>query len=82
MKFACPCCQYLTYDIPIDGTFIICPVCYWEDDNVQLDDPDYAGGANKVSLNMARENFKQFGASNILFVKFVRPPNLDEIPST
>ena len=29
---------------------------------MQFDDPDYAGGANKVSLNNARHNYQEFGA--------------------
>ena len=32
------------------GTFEICDICGWEDDNVQLQDPQYRGGANKKSL--------------------------------
>ena len=32
----------------------ICPVCGWEEDRVQREDPDFAGGANKLSLNEAR----------------------------
>lgn len=61
------------------GTFQICPVCYWEDDNVQFDDPSFAGGANQESLNDARANFKKFGASSSRFVGFVRDPLPDEV---
>jgi Cysteine-rich CPCC len=32
------------------GSFAICPVCEWEDDNVQLADPHYQGGVNGISL--------------------------------
>ena len=32
----------------------ISPVCFWEDDPVQLDDRDYKGGANR--LVCARRN--------------------------
>jgi hypothetical protein len=62
------------------GSFEICQVCFWEDDGVQFDDPDYEGGANKVSLRQARENFRQFGASDLRFTSNVRPPRLDEQP--
>jgi hypothetical protein len=34
--------------------FEICPLCDWQDDNVQNADPDYAGGANEMSLNEYR----------------------------
>jgi len=41
-----------------DNSFSICDVCFWEDDAVQSDDPSYAGGANKESLDEARLNLK------------------------
>jgi hypothetical protein len=63
------------------GTYEICEVCFWEDDGVQFDDPDYEGGANKVSLRQARENFREFGVSELRFKANVRPPRLDEKPS-
>ncbi|NLG37630.1 MAG: hypothetical protein GX549_06405 [Clostridiales bacterium] len=37
----------------------MCDVCGWQDDGVQNDDPDFAGGANHMSLNQAREAYKQ-----------------------
>ncbi len=40
------------------GTFEVCPVCGWEDDDAQARDPDFAGGANRVSLREARANFE------------------------
>lgn len=36
IRFPCPCCWYKTFDAEPDGSFDICPVCFWEDDNVQL----------------------------------------------
>lgn len=51
----CPCCGERTLsDVP-PGTFEICTNCYWEDDPVQFDNPDYVGGANYRSLNQSRE---------------------------
>jgi hypothetical protein len=79
--FPCPCCGYLTMGEEPPGTFEICPVCFWEDDNVQFEDPNYAGGANSVSLNQARENFKLFGAVSKEFVSQVRKPLPQEIRS-
>jgi len=55
--FPCPCCGELTRSEKDYGTFDICDVCGWEDDNVQADDPDYEGGANRPSLNQARQNY-------------------------
>lgn len=79
--FPCPCCGYLTLGEEPPGTFEICPVCFWEDDDVQFEDPSYAGGANSVSLNQARENFKLFGAVSKEFVNQVRKPLPQEIRS-
>ncbi len=73
-KYPCPCCGYKTlYKVP-PRCYAICPVCYWEDDPVQFNDPDYVGGANKVSLNQARKNFLEFGASELEWKKYVRAP--------
>lgn len=77
----CPCCGYLTIGEQPPGMFEICPVCFWEDDNVQFEDPNYTGGANRVSLNQARENFKLFGAVSREFVGQVRKPLPEEIHS-
>ncbi|QQQ28089.1 CPCC family cysteine-rich protein [Chryseobacterium indoltheticum] len=49
-KHQCPCCEYFTLNNKANNTFQICPVCYWEDDGVQMLDPTYIGGANAVSL--------------------------------
>ncbi len=80
-KYACPCCGYLTLDRHPTDTFEICPVCFWEDDGVQYDDPDYEGGANNVSLHQAQHNFRTFGASDEESLPYVRPPADDELPS-
>ena len=70
----CPCCGFLTLPDAPPGTFAICPVCRWEDDNVQYDDVNYEGGANRVSLRQAQENFRAHGASDIRRRERTRPP--------
>jgi hypothetical protein len=60
------------------GTYEICHVCFWESDPIQDYDPDYAGGANKASLNEARRNYAQFGAAEDHVRAYVRPPRDDE----
>lgn len=80
-SFPCPCCGCLTLPEPPPNTFFICPVCFWEDDGVQLDDPSYTGGANRVSLAGARANFRAFGAIDEASRALVRAPSPDEIPS-
>ena len=55
-KSTCPCCgEYEFSGEPWDD---ICPVCEWERDGVQEDDPDYKGGANHYSLNEYRKRFE------------------------
>ena len=51
----CPVCGQ--YDFEEDNDFDVCEVCGWENDGVQLDDPEYSGGANSMSLNEARAAF-------------------------
>lgn len=78
--YPCPCCGFLTISEGTHQTFEICPVCYWEDDEVQFCNPDFQGGANQESLNEARENYKKFGASSKRYIINVRAPTPGEIP--
>jgi hypothetical protein len=55
--FRCPCCGEATIDEP--RSWDICSVCGWEDDPVQADNPDLAGGANDLSLNQARAAWRE-----------------------
>lgn len=56
IKVPCPCCGEGLVE---EGhLYDVCEVCYWEDDPVQFADPDYRGGANRMSLNEARAAFK------------------------
>jgi hypothetical protein len=73
---SCPCCGFLT--IKNIGHYEICPVCFWEDDPIQYIDHNYAGGANKVSLQIARKNYANYGASMEEYIEFSRPPKPEE----
>ena len=76
-RYTCACCGHVTLeDSP--GSFVICKVCFWEDDPVQLLDPWYSGGANGPSLVEAQENFRLHGASERRFLQQVRKPLPDE----
>ena len=79
MKNRCACCGYLTMNSKTPGSYEICPVCYWEDDPVQYDDPNYYGGANIVSLSKARENYIRMGAISEEYIGSVRKPFVEEI---
>ena len=61
-RFYCECCGYNTLNEKPNGTYQICSTCFWEDDPIQRTEPNYAGGANRVSLNQAKKNFAEFGA--------------------
>ena len=74
MSYRCPCCGHLTLGEEGADTFEICPVCFWEDDNVQNENPDYEGGANGISLNEAKKNYRKFGAIKEELIKHVRRP--------
>ncbi|RVU00513.1 hydrolase [Mucilaginibacter limnophilus] len=77
--YQCYCCGHFTLSEARDNSFDICPVCFWEDDGVQSDNPHYEGGANVVSLNVARKNYKKFGASEFGFLDNIRKPNSEEM---
>jgi len=51
---ACPACGFMTIDETTYGTYVICRVCGWEDDPVQLGNPCDGGGANSESLHEAQ----------------------------
>ena len=53
--YPCPCCGKRT--ISELGNYEICSICGWEDDPVQSSEPDFAGGANTLSLIESRKNF-------------------------
>ena len=82
MRYKCECCGYYTLPKESSGTYGICPICYWEDDPVQLKDPDFAGGANVYSLNESRNNYLIYEVSNPKFIKYVRKPLIDELPES
>lgn len=62
-KYTCPCCGYKTLDEKPPGTYEICTLCFWEDDPIQFEDPDYEGGANSISLRTAQQNVVRIGVS-------------------
>lgn len=79
MKYTCPCCGYNTLDEEPPGTFDICEICYWEDDHVQFEEPEFEGGANVPSLKQAQKNFIEFGACEKKLLEFTRKPHEEDI---
>ncbi|MDY2588532.1 CPCC family cysteine-rich protein [Winogradskyella aquimaris] len=78
-RFYCECCGYNTLNEKPNGTYQICTTCYWEDDPIQSAEPDYEGGANRVSLNQAKRNFAEFGACERDMIKNVNKVHKDDI---
>lgn len=56
----CPCCDYITF-YERKGYFI-CPICFWEDDGLDVDELDVHSGPNHITLREGRANFKELGA--------------------
>ncbi|WP_191018041.1 CPCC family cysteine-rich protein [Treponema zioleckii] len=56
-NFKCPVCGNQT--LTEKRMWEICPICNWEDDEVQFLNPNLRGGANFFSLNEYRKFFKQ-----------------------
>jgi hypothetical protein len=73
--YTCPCCGYKTLENEPPGTYDICPICFWEDDPVQYEQPYYSGGANHISLIEAQKKFKKFGTCDKNMLAHVRKPN-------
>ncbi len=78
MRYKCPCCGYYTLEEP-NGRYAICPVCFWEDDPKAVETPNIAFGANNISLNVAKKNFRELGACEPESVKSVRAATPAEI---
>ncbi|WP_420237422.1 ribonuclease HII [Telmatobacter bradus] len=80
LRYACPCCGYLTLAAEPPGTQAICEVCQWEDDLHQFEDPGFEGGANAPSLTEARANYQKIGVSDPHFAGNGRLPLPAEKP--
>jgi hypothetical protein len=64
MTYPCPCCGYLVFD-RAPGSYALCPICYWEDDALQLEfATTLAGGANQLTLAAAQQSFASVGRAN------------------
>ena len=57
----CPCCGNITIPNGGDALGYICPICYWEIDLFIKSDDEPSDQNHGITLNQARENYKQFG---------------------
>jgi rubrerythrin len=62
MPHKCPVCG--KYEFEDESSYDICPFCGWEDDGVQLSDPDFDGGANDLSLKQYRKQYREIIKTN------------------
>ncbi|MBR1823445.1 MAG: hypothetical protein IJ779_04340 [Ruminococcus sp.] len=80
-RYPCPCCGNLTLigSSQEDTAWQVCEVCFWEND-VSPDKPENISGSNGISLELARLNYKKFGACREEFIDSARPPENYEKP--
>lgn len=78
-KYFCRCCNYNTLSQFPNGTYEICEICYWEDDQYQTENPNEEVSPNRVSLNQAKQNFETFGACELEMKINVRKPTNTDI---
>lgn len=67
----CPCCDYIS--LPERGEWLICPICFWEDGGMDVDDLDSESPSNGITLREGRSNFKEFGACEVRLLPSVLP---------
>jgi rubredoxin len=81
-RIKCPCCGFFTIENDDDIIFDFCDVCGWQYDVAAHNKPDISIGANKISLNEARKNYKLFGASKerLVGTDQIRKPLPEELP--
>ncbi len=78
-SYPCRCCGYLTLTEKPPGTYLICPICFWEDNNEEMNDWREWMGSNQVSLRQAQRNFLEFGACELEWLNDVRPPTGEDV---
>lgn len=60
-RHQCPCCDYIS--LTERSNYLICPICFWEDDGQDIDQLDVESGPNHgITLRLGRKNFLEFGA--------------------
>ncbi len=67
----CPCCDY--YSLAERGNYLICKVCFWEDDGLDIDALDEHSGPNHMTLREDRANFRRCGACDEAMLPHVLP---------
>ena len=64
--YFCPCCGYRTFDESTPGSYLVCPICFWEDTG-EIDE-----------LRQAQLNFLNYGACDRKWLEQVHEPREQE----
>lgn len=70
-RVKCKYCEFIS--IAERGNYLICPVCFWEDESTGLDLDELSGANHGLSIRQGRENFQKYGACKPGMVKHVIP---------
>ncbi|MBI3649559.1 MAG: hypothetical protein HY231_00745 [Acidobacteria bacterium] len=66
----CLCCDYIS--LPERGTYLICPICFWEDSGQDIDELDLPSSSNHgLTLREGRNNFIRLGVCQEAMVKYL-----------
>lgn len=77
--YPCPCCGYHSLTAKPPETYLICPICCWEDDgDIRRLFGDRISKSNQVSLRQAQRNFLEFGAGEPEWLDWVRSPTVED----
>ncbi|HEY0736971.1 MAG TPA: DUF6714 family protein [Herpetosiphonaceae bacterium] len=75
--YPCPCCGSRTFAAPPPATYIVCPVCFWED----LPQEELWPVMYCKALRQAQRTFQAIGACDPEYMSVVRPAEAHEHPS-
>lgn len=76
-RYTCPCCGYFSFNHP-PGSYDICPICLWEDDEVQLRQEWWDQGGANPPLRLCQANYVKFGVCKPQLASCVRPPTAED----
>lgn len=79
-RFKCPCCGNYPFEDEEDAFQGICEICFYQNDEICVENPNKILGPNKLSLHQAKLNYQKLGVSEKQFANCVRKPYDYELP--